>query len=31
MTTLADTEIGGVRNGQQLGIETRSIDYVPDR
>jgi purine-cytosine permease-like protein len=31
MTTLADTEIGGVRNGPQLGIETRSIDYVPSR
>ena len=29
MTTLADTEFGGVRNGPQLGIETRSIDYVP--
>jgi purine-cytosine permease-like protein len=29
MVTLADTEIGGVRNGPQLGIETRSIDYVP--
>ncbi len=31
MTTLADSEIGGVRNGPQLGIETRSIDYVPNR
>jgi len=30
MTTLADTEAGGVRNGPRLGIETRSIDYVPD-
>jgi len=29
METLADTEIGGVRNGPRLGIETRSIDYVP--
>ncbi len=29
METLADTELGGVRNGPQLGIETRSIDYVP--
>ena len=31
METLADTEIGGVRNGPQLGIEARSIDYVPQR
>jgi len=31
MTTVADTEIGGVRNGPRLGIETRSIDYVPNR
>lgn len=29
MTTLADTEVGGVRSGPRLGIETRSIDYVP--
>lgn len=31
MTTLADTEVAGVRNSPQLGIETRSIDYVPNR
>jgi len=30
MVTLADTEAGGVRNGPRLGIETRSIDYVPE-
>src|SRR5271157_2317459 len=30
MVTLADTEAGSVRNGPQLGIETRSIDYVPE-
>lgn len=30
METLADTEAGGVRNGPNLGIETRSIDYVPE-
>jgi len=29
METLADTEAGGVRNGPNLGIESRSIDYVP--
>ncbi|WP_297372036.1 cytosine permease [Acidocella sp.] len=29
MVTLADTEAQGVRNGPSLGIETRSIDYVP--
>jgi purine-cytosine permease-like protein len=29
METLADTETGGVRNGPNLGIESRSIDYVP--
>lgn len=30
MVTLADTENRGVRNGPRLGIETRSIDYVPE-
>jgi purine-cytosine permease-like protein len=30
MVTLADTETGGIRNGPKLGIETRSIDYVPE-
>ncbi len=30
MVTLADTETGGVRNARPLGIETRSIDYVPE-
>ncbi|MDD2706312.1 MAG: cytosine permease [Acidocella sp.] len=29
MVTLADTEAGSVRNGPALGIETRSIDFVP--
>ncbi|HTQ70310.1 MAG TPA: cytosine permease [Acidocella sp.] len=29
MVTLADTEAGSIRNGPSLGIETRSIDYVP--
>ena len=29
MTTIADTEVGGVRNGPESGIKSRSIDYIP--